>query len=312
MPVTPKTSLPLRWLHPESDAPPEVRTTMRQAARVEDPASRIARLEQRLLPLLGVPQIAALRELPSPDATASSAGAGNGAAAGPAAEAGTAGSVGTSGAASAGAASAGGALTTGAIAKVVAAVAIVGAVGTGLRKASESDGSRATDVVAHAKRAAAPFERALPAAVKASSRAPAAELSGAGPPTTQRSAAEPVPTRSPTPEASAHVSAVGQKRSARISTLNDEALLLSRARAVSPTNTKAALELLLEHARRFPSGALAQERELLIVELLARSGETQAAVRRLSELEAVAPNSPHLKRARASVEKGTLVEGAEK
>jgi hypothetical protein len=282
MSIDPKTDPPLRWLHPDSDASPELRTTLYGAAQVEEPASRIARLEQRLLPLFSAPPIATLQELPGPDI------AGNSAAAGSTAEGSAVGSLGPSGA------SAGGALTGGAIAKVVAAVAVVGAVGAGVQTASESNDSRAVAVTRHAKgAAAAAIERTRPALEIPSSPTP--------------SATEPLATTCRPP---AHVPPGGQARAAPVSTLNEEAQLLSRARAASPTNVKAALALLMEHAQRFPSGALAQERELYLIELLARSGQTQAAARRLTAFEATAPDSPHLVRARAHVEKGAPIEGA--
>jgi hypothetical protein len=281
MSLDPRTTPPLRWLDPDSDAPAEVRTTLHRAARVEEPTSRITRLEQRLLPLLGGPPIATVPELPALDLAAGGTGAGSTAA--PSA-------VGT--AVPSAAASAGGALTTGAIVKVVAAIAVVGGIGTGVHMASKSEKSQRVAVTT-----------TQPAATRPSATQPSAKQPSVPPrPTAQSSAIHPSAAGKPVPKPPASVPPAVQE-STPVSTLKDEAALLSRAHAVSQANPAAALEFLREHARRFPSGTLAQERELFLIELLARSGQTQAAARRLRAFEAWAPNSPHLARARGFVEK---------
>jgi outer membrane protein assembly factor BamD (BamD/ComL family) len=51
-----------------------------------------------------------------------------------------------------------------------------------------------------------------------------------------------------------------------------------------------------EHARRFPSGTLVQEREVLAIEALARLGRLPEARRRLDAFRATFPRSPHVAR----------------
>jgi hypothetical protein len=59
--------------------------------------------------------------------------------------------------------------------------------------------------------------------------------------------------------------------------LSEESAIVSRARATLATNPVATLERVEEHARRFPSGELASEREFLRVSALRRLGRTAEA-----------------------------------
>jgi outer membrane protein assembly factor BamD (BamD/ComL family) len=56
------------------------------------------------------------------------------------------------------------------------------------------------------------------------------------------------------------------------------------------------LTLTREHIRRFPSGALVQEREVLAIEALARLGRSSDAKHRLDAFRARFPQSPHIER----------------
>jgi hypothetical protein len=79
----------------------------------------------------------------------------------------------------------------------------------------------------------------------------------------------------------------------------DEPQLIERARKALGSEPRRALFLALEHQRRFPSGALATERDLIALEALARSGQTAEAARRGKAFIARYPNSIHLPRVRA-------------
>lgn len=57
-----------------------------------------------------------------------------------------------------------------------------------------------------------------------------------------------------------------------------------------------ALALAGEHARRFPRGMLAQEREVLAIEALARLGRRDAAQQRARRFHARWPGSSHARR----------------
>jgi hypothetical protein len=60
----------------------------------------------------------------------------------------------------------------------------------------------------------------------------------------------------------------------------ESALLLEARRALASGETAAALSMVRRHGRRWPHGALEQEREILLMEALARAGRPEAAQRR--------------------------------
>lgn len=72
-----------------------------------------------------------------------------------------------------------------------------------------------------------------------------------------------------------------------------EAELLEQARAALSSDPKRALALVQEHKRRFPTGALAQEREVIAIEALARLDDKQEAQKRAKEFEDRYPDSAH-------------------
>ncbi len=78
----------------------------------------------------------------------------------------------------------------------------------------------------------------------------------------------------------------------RISGLNEVALL-DLARSALGTDPRRALWLTQEHIRRFPHGALVQEREVIAIEALSRLGQTDAARSRGNEFERRYPGSAH-------------------
>jgi hypothetical protein len=79
----------------------------------------------------------------------------------------------------------------------------------------------------------------------------------------------------------------------------DEPQLIERARRALASDPRRALQLAQEHQRRFPAGALGVEREVIVLEALARSGQTSEALRRARAFEARYPKSIHLPRVRA-------------
>jgi hypothetical protein len=85
------------------------------------------------------------------------------------------------------------------------------------------------------------------------------------------------------------------RSSARSAPAREEMRLLERARAAAAREDyAAAIAPLDEHARRFPEGWLAEEREALRVEALAGLGRTSEARRAASTFEARFPRSPLL------------------
>ena len=69
--------------------------------------------------------------------------------------------------------------------------------------------------------------------------------------------------------------------------------LLRSARAALSSNPKRAYALTQEHRRRFPSGMLVQEREVIAIEALARMGNDKAASDRADQFSKDYPDSPH-------------------
>jgi hypothetical protein len=279
-----RTSPPRRWLDPGSDAQPEVRETLSRALRAHEPAGRVARLEERLLPLFGAPPGAWIPE-PSTSQLGSSAVGGSSTVAGGGAASGKAAALSSS------ALPAGGTAASGILIKLVVAVAVAGAGGAGIaaQLASKPEIQPLASVTRHiGARSAGAVARARVAAPSSPPVARAAEL-----PVANQSPTVPRPARAP----------AQNKPPPAGSSLDAEALLLSRARAIAPVDPAGARALLMEHARQFPSGALGQERQLFLIELSLQNGERDVAERHLRELEASAPDSPHLERARTRMPK---------
>jgi hypothetical protein len=135
-------------------------------------------------------------------------------------------------------------------------------------------GGAAADVERESARGAAPAEPAEATLPLASAVREEAEATRAEP---RATVAEPAPDT--TPETS-------------------EASLLARARRALARDPGAALAAAEEHARRFPDGILAQEREVVRIESLARLGRSDVARRRLADLERRWASSPHRARLR--------------
>jgi hypothetical protein len=80
--------------------------------------------------------------------------------------------------------------------------------------------------------------------------------------------------------------------------------LLRAARDALATDPRRALDLTREHQRLFPKGMLAQEREVIAVEALARLGEGAAARTRADRFAAEFPDSPHQGRVKGAAAGG--------
>lgn len=117
--------------------------------------------------------------------------------------------------------------------------------------------------------------------------APAAAPSVVAPP--ERSA-------TPTPRLASPASA--EAPSASVAT---DAELLQRARASVASSPALALALTREHAARFSSSLLTEERQALSIEALSRLGRRSEARQGLSEFEETFPRSPYRRRLRALV-----------
>lgn len=72
-----------------------------------------------------------------------------------------------------------------------------------------------------------------------------------------------------------------------------ETSLLREARTKLTSDPAAALRLTREHARRFPDGALSQEREVIAIEALRRLGQSETATKRGTAFEQMYPDSAH-------------------
>jgi hypothetical protein len=82
------------------------------------------------------------------------------------------------------------------------------------------------------------------------------------------------------------------KRAVRDEKLAQERNLIETARNASARRTPIeAIELLREHEKRFPNGQLSEDRDALLIELLASTGETEEARKRAAAFRARFPHS---------------------
>ncbi len=77
-----------------------------------------------------------------------------------------------------------------------------------------------------------------------------------------------------------------------------EAALLGRAQSALKNDPALAAALAREHARRFPAGALAQEREVILIEAAKRLGNDSEAKKRSGDFREQFPGSAHEERVR--------------
>jgi len=124
--------------------------------------------------------------------------------------------------------------------------------------------------------------------------APAAQVAP-----TPAAPAPPVSVATPEPEAAPPVAAPERQKVRETPAPWSEPQLIERARKALGEHPKRALALTQEYQRRFPSGALSVEREVIALEALARLGRVAEARRRALAFEAAHPSSIHLPRVRA-------------
>jgi hypothetical protein len=82
-------------------------------------------------------------------------------------------------------------------------------------------------------------------------------------------------------------------RASRPAVAASEARLLQRAQSLLAQNPERALELAQQHAKQFPQGQLAQEREVIRIEALRRLGREGQAEKVGRDFEQRFPDSPH-------------------
>jgi hypothetical protein len=80
------------------------------------------------------------------------------------------------------------------------------------------------------------------------------------------------------------------------STADNEVKLLDDALAAVRTSPDRALLICNEHARRYPNGEFAQEREVIAIEALVKLGRQREAEQRARRFEARYPGSSHQRR----------------
>jgi hypothetical protein len=91
-----------------------------------------------------------------------------------------------------------------------------------------------------------------------------------------------------------------------VDNLAEEVALLSQASAdLHAGRAAAALVVLDEHRRKFPHGALAQERTSARIQAMCALGSIKEAQAELARLARTSPRSPHLARARKACGSGT-------
>ena len=107
------------------------------------------------------------------------------------------------------------------------------------------------------------------------------------------------------PEAEATEKRAPAASSRPADSLAEEVAILSEASsALHGGRPAAALKLLDEHRKKFPRGALGQERTSARIQALCALGRTKEAQADLARLARAAPNSPHVARARKACGSG--------
>ena len=115
------------------------------------------------------------------------------------------------------------------------------------------------------------------------------------------------PALRPAPE---ELSDVASTASAPVSDLREESRLIARARALLLARRSAeALELLRRARARFADGMLVQEREALVIEAMAQSGQHRAARQRATSFRRAYPSSPHVPACRRRLQPGAIADG---
>lgn len=142
----------------------------------------------------------------------------------------------------------------------------------------------------------------LPQAVAVATTAPRVEVVRAPPEPSDADAGGAPPEltveapSAPPPAASSAPPNVAATSSAALEILATERALTNRAaEALAAHDSASALTALQEHARRFPTGRLAEDREALWIMALVRAGRSTEASRQVERFARAHPNSPRLK-----------------
>ena len=205
--------------------------------------------------------------------------------------AGAAGAAGLGGSASAGSGTSAGAAAGASVAKAGLAIKIGGALAV-----ASAVGVSAT-IVATTRHDAPP----APVGIVASA-APIGTTSGAA--ALPVASAEPSAPETP-PSASASAPPSVKTAAPSESGAEGEVRLLERAQDALRSSPSDALALADEHARKYPRGMLAQEREVIAIEALAKLGRTKDLTARANAFKARFPGSSHVRRVDALLEHRT-------
>jgi hypothetical protein len=84
----------------------------------------------------------------------------------------------------------------------------------------------------------------------------------------------------------------------------EASLLLGAHQLLQQGDSAGALRMAGQHARRFPHGVLGEEREAIVIEALARSGQVDVALARAQAFHAEFPGSTYGRRVDQAVERG--------
>jgi hypothetical protein len=179
-----------------------------------------------------------------------------------------------------GAAAAAKAGASGAIAKVLGAVTIAVVVGGG---AVHSFRTRATS-------------EAIPTTQSTSAVVAVTPMPNAAPPEEPPPPAPSPPVVAVAPRPTPHAA---PRATTAVEDPNAEVTLLQGAHSALPSDPARTLAICAEHARRFPDGLMAQEREVLAIEALVKTGRTDDARARADRFAAAYPSSTHLRRIHA-------------
>ncbi|CAN5893590.1 hypothetical protein BH11MYX4_BH11MYX4_60880 [soil metagenome] len=197
---------------------------------------------------------------------------------------GGAGAAGAGGAGAKGAAGAGAAIKASLAMKVIGTVALIGVAGGG-----------AALVVRHGGETVdAPVGIVASAAASPSARSSAS--AGASASTRELASAAPTASVVPTSATSATTTATTNRV---VESPEAEVKLLERAQDALRTRPDEALALCADHVKRFPSGMLVQEREVIAVEALVKTGRKDEARARADRFKARFPGSSHTRRLEA-------------
>jgi hypothetical protein len=185
----------------------------------------------------------------------------------------------------AGAGGAGAAVKAGLAMKVIAAIAVIGVASGGVAIAVKKSGE---STAAPVGLVATSTTSASPVAIATASAGPSE-----------------IPSPVPSESASAIPARVASAAARPPESPEAEVKLLGRAQDALRSRPDEALALCGEHARRFPAGGLVQEREVIAIEALVKTGRSDEARARADRFKARFPGSTHTRRIETILASGT-------